>query len=112
MRINLQPPTPGIVSRGIALEGFCSILAGIWGSGTGSTTLTENVHTINITKVANRRAVQLGAVFLIFFSLIGKVLQNPISLNCCQKHKVMFYCCVKLCFVLDAVIIDNILHVS
>ncbi|BFG35615.1 hypothetical protein CerSpe_218890 [Prunus speciosa] len=73
VRINLKPPTPGIVSRGIALEGFCSILAGIWGSGTGSTTLTENVHTINITKVANRRAVELGAVFLIFFSFIGKV---------------------------------------
>ncbi|PRQ48473.1 putative xanthine/uracil/vitamin C permease [Rosa chinensis] len=73
MQINLKPPTRGIVSRGIALEGFCSILAGLWGSGTGSTTLTENVHTINITKVASRRVVELGAVFLIFFSFIGKV---------------------------------------
>lgn len=77
MRINLKPPTPGIVSRGIALEGFCSILAGVWGSGTGSTTLTENMHTVDITKVASRRAVELGAVLLIFFSFIGKV-----------KHKV------------------------
>ena len=76
MQINLKVPTRGIVSRGIALEGFCSILAGLWGSGTGSTTLTENVHTINITKVANRRVVELGAVFLIFFSFIGKVLLN------------------------------------
>ncbi|KAA8546700.1 hypothetical protein F0562_003069 [Nyssa sinensis] len=73
MRINLKPPTPRIVSRGIGLEGFCSILAGLWGSGTGSTTLTENVHTINITKVASRRAMELGAVFLILFSFIGKV---------------------------------------
>ncbi|KAL5753320.1 hypothetical protein ACOSQ2_023827 [Xanthoceras sorbifolium] len=71
--VNSKPPTPGIVSRGIALEGFCSILAGLWGSGTGSTTLTENVHTINITKVASRRAVELGAAFLILFSLIGKI---------------------------------------
>ncbi|KAJ9170434.1 hypothetical protein P3X46_018541 [Hevea brasiliensis] len=71
--INSKPPTPGIVSRGIALEGFCSILAGLWGSSTGSTTLTENMHTINITKVANRRAVVLGAVFLILFSFVGKV---------------------------------------
>lgn len=76
VRINLKPPTRGIVSRGIALEGFCSVLAGLWGSGTGSTTLTENVHTIDITKVASRRVVELGAVFLIFFSFIGKVLQN------------------------------------
>lgn len=73
--VNTKPPTPGIVSRGIALEGFCSILAGLWGSGTGSTTLTENVHTINITKVANQRALVLGAVFLILFSFVGKHLE-------------------------------------
>lgn len=72
VRVNSKPPSPGIVSRGIAMEGFCSILAGLWGSGTGSTTLTENVHTIDITKVANRRVVEVGAVFLIFFSFIGK----------------------------------------
>lgn len=71
--VNSKPPTPRIVSRGIGLEGFCSILAGLWGSGTGSSTLTENVHTINITKVASRRAVQLGAVFMIVFSFVGKV---------------------------------------
>lgn len=54
------------------MEGFCSILAGLWGSGTGSSTLTENVHTINITKVASRRAVKVGALFLILFSFVGK----------------------------------------
>ncbi|CBI35749.3 unnamed protein product, partial [Vitis vinifera] len=70
--VNSKPPTPGIVSRGIGLEGFCSVLAGLWGSGTGSTTLTENVHTINITKMASRRAVELGAAFLIFLSFIDK----------------------------------------
>lgn len=73
LRANLKPPTPGVVSRGIALEGFCSLLAGLLGSGSGSTTLTENVHTIDITKVASRRAVEIGAVFLIFFSFTGKV---------------------------------------
>ncbi|XP_050872356.1 nucleobase-ascorbate transporter 11 isoform X2 [Lathyrus oleraceus] len=71
LRINLKPPTSGVVSRGIALEGLCSILAGLWGSGTGSTTLTENVHTIDITKVASRRVVELGAAFMILFSIIG-----------------------------------------
>ncbi|XP_057759064.1 nucleobase-ascorbate transporter 11-like [Arachis stenosperma] len=73
LQVNLRSPTPGVVSRGIALEGFCSILAGIWGSGTGSTTLTENMHTIDITKVGNRRVVELGAAFLILFSFMGKV---------------------------------------
>ncbi|PON84736.1 Xanthine/uracil/vitamin C permease [Trema orientale] len=71
--VSLKPPTPGIVSRGIALEGFCSILAGLLGTGTGSTTLTENVYTIEVTKVASRRAVEFGALFLIIFSFIGKV---------------------------------------
>ncbi|KAK9670670.1 hypothetical protein RND81_13G216800 [Saponaria officinalis] len=73
LRVNLKPPTPGIVTRGIGVEGFCSLLAGLWGTGTGSTTLTENVHTISITGAANRRAVQFGAVLLILLSFIGKV---------------------------------------
>ncbi|KAG8371198.1 hypothetical protein BUALT_Bualt13G0062100 [Buddleja alternifolia] len=68
-----RPPTHGVLSRGIGLEGLCSILAGLWGTGTGSTTLTENVHTIAVTKVGSRRAVELGACVLIVLSLIGKV---------------------------------------
>ncbi|KAI3508649.1 hypothetical protein L1887_23658 [Cichorium endivia] len=72
-RINTKPPTRGIVSRGIGLEGFCSILAGLWGTGSGSTTLTENTHTVTITKIASRRSVELGAVILILFSFVGKI---------------------------------------
>ncbi|OMO72957.1 Xanthine/uracil/vitamin C permease [Corchorus olitorius] len=30
--VSSGPPTRGVVSRGIALEGFCSMLAGLWGS--------------------------------------------------------------------------------
>lgn len=66
-----RPPTPGVVSRGIGLEGLSSILAGLWGIGTGSTTLTENVHTIAVTKVGSRRAVEFGGCVLIALSLIG-----------------------------------------
>ncbi|TKY48617.1 Nucleobase-ascorbate transporter 12 [Spatholobus suberectus] len=68
-----RPPTPGVLSRGIGLEGLSSVLAGLWGTGTGSTTLTENIHTIAVTKMGSRRAVQLGACFLIVLSLVGKV---------------------------------------
>ncbi|KAG7020789.1 Nucleobase-ascorbate transporter 12, partial [Cucurbita argyrosperma subsp. argyrosperma] len=68
-----RPPSPGILSRGIGLEGLSSILAGLWGTGTGSTTLTENVHTIAVTKMGSRRAVELGACILIVLSLVGKV---------------------------------------
>lgn len=79
-RVNSKPPTRGIVSRGIGMEGFCSILAGIWGTGGGSTTLTENTHTINITNVASRRSVELGAVILIIFSFVGIITIIPFSL--------------------------------
>ncbi|KAF5744817.1 hypothetical protein HS088_TW07G00397 [Tripterygium wilfordii] len=68
-----RPPTPGVLSRGIGLEGLSSLLAGLWGTGTGSTTLTENVHTIAVTKMGSRRAVELGACVLIVLSLVGKV---------------------------------------
>ncbi|XP_028788624.1 nucleobase-ascorbate transporter 12 [Neltuma alba] len=68
-----KPPTPGVLSRGIGLEGLSSLLAGLWGTGTGFTTLTENVHTIAVTKMGSRRAVELGACFLIVLSLVGKV---------------------------------------
>ncbi|KAM7275045.1 hypothetical protein ACFE04_016911 [Oxalis oulophora] len=68
-----RPPTPGVLSRGIGLEGLSSVLAGLWGTGTGSTTLTENVHTIAVTKMGSRRAVEVGACILIVLSLIGKV---------------------------------------
>ncbi|KAK4764261.1 hypothetical protein SAY87_013699 [Trapa incisa] len=68
-----RPPTPGILSRGIGLEGLSSVLAGLWGTGTGSSTLTENVHTIAVTKMGSRRAVEVGACVLILLSLVGKV---------------------------------------
>lgn len=69
-----RPPTPGVLSRGIGLEGLSSVLAGLWGTGTGSTTLTENVHTIAVTKMGSRRAVELGACVLIVLSLVGEYL--------------------------------------
>ncbi|MQM19637.1 hypothetical protein Taro_052644 [Colocasia esculenta] len=68
-----RPPTSGVLSRGIGLEGISSVLAGIWGTGTGSTTLTENVHTIAVTKMGSRRAVEVGAGILILLSFVGKV---------------------------------------
>ncbi|QCD88097.1 solute carrier family 23 [Vigna unguiculata] len=68
-----RPPTTGVLSRGIGLEGLSSVLAGLWGTGAGSVTLTENVHTIAVTKMGSRWAVQLGACFLIVLSLVGKV---------------------------------------
>lgn len=68
-----RAPTPGIVSRAIGLEGLTSVLAGLWGIGTGATTLTENVHTIAVTKMGSRRAVECGACILLVMSVVGKI---------------------------------------
>ena len=69
-----RPPTPGIVSRGIGVEGISTVLAGLWGTGVGSATITENVHTIAVTKMGSRKAVGFGAIVLIVLSLVGKQL--------------------------------------
>ncbi|KAF7031677.1 hypothetical protein CFC21_042970 [Triticum aestivum] len=68
-----RPPTAGIVSRGIGVEGISTVLAGLWGTGVGSATITENVHTIAVTKMGSRKAVGFGAIVLILLSLVGKV---------------------------------------
>ncbi|KAG8078526.1 hypothetical protein GUJ93_ZPchr0007g5165 [Zizania palustris] len=68
-----RPPTAGVVSRGIGVEGVSTVLAGLWGTGVGSTTITENVHTIAVTKMGSRRAVGFGAIVLIVLSFVGKV---------------------------------------
>ncbi|KAF0919871.1 hypothetical protein E2562_032157 [Oryza meyeriana var. granulata] len=68
-----RPPTAGVVSRGIGVEGVSTVLAGLWGTGVGSATITENVHTIAVTKMGSRRAVGFGAIVLILLSFIGKV---------------------------------------
>ncbi|KAJ1286295.1 hypothetical protein BS78_03G342700 [Paspalum vaginatum] len=68
-----RPPTSGVVSRGIGFEGVSTVLAGLWGTGVGSSTITENVHTIAVTKMGSRRAVGFGAILLVLFSVVGKV---------------------------------------
>jgi nucleobase transporter 1/2 len=67
-----RPPTAGIVSRGIGVEGVSTVLAGLWGTGVGSATITENVHTIAVTKMGSRKAVGFGAIVLIVLSIVGK----------------------------------------
>lgn len=67
-----RAPTPGVVSRSIGLEGLTSMLAGFWGTGAGASTLTENVHTIAVTKMGSRRPIEFGACILILLSVVGK----------------------------------------
>ncbi|XP_067124994.1 solute carrier family 23 member 1-like [Centruroides vittatus] len=67
-------PAPPIhaINRGIFVEGIGSVLAGLWGIGSGMTSYSENVGAIGITKVASRRVVQCGALFTILLGCLGK----------------------------------------
>ena len=47
----VQPPPAHAVNRGIATEGFGSILSGLVGSGGATTSYSQNVGAIGFTKV-------------------------------------------------------------
>ena len=64
-------PTETEISRGIGFEGVGCALTGIFG-GFSSTSYSENIGLVGLTKVASRYVVQIGAVILILFGLFGK----------------------------------------
>jgi len=64
-------PTPQEISRGIGCEGIGCALTGILG-GFSSTSYSENIGLVGLTKVGSRYVVQLGAVILILLGLFGK----------------------------------------
>lgn len=47
------PPPLHAINRGIGIEGFGTVLAGLWGSGNGTNTFGENVGAIGVTKVCS-----------------------------------------------------------
>ncbi|XP_064614591.1 solute carrier family 23 member 1-like [Liolophura sinensis] len=72
-RLSGAPPPPDhAVNRGIGIEGVGCILAGAWGSGNGTTSYTQNIGAIGITKVGSRRVVQVGGLIMIVLGCLGK----------------------------------------
>ncbi|XP_052247369.1 solute carrier family 23 member 1-like isoform X1 [Dreissena polymorpha] len=72
-RLSGAPPPPvHAVNRGIGVEGICCVLAGAMGSGNGTTSYSENVGAIGITKVGSRRVVQVGGAIMIVLGCLGK----------------------------------------
>eukprot|EP00878_Enallax_costatus_P011584 GHUV01012092.1.p1 GENE.GHUV01012092.1~~GHUV01012092.1.p1 ORF type:complete len:539 (+),score=86.91 GHUV01012092.1:909-2525(+) len=65
-------PPPAVISRAVALQGASCVLAGMWGTSSGTTAYNENIGAMQITRVGSRRVVQLGAVCAIIMGLIGK----------------------------------------
>ena len=66
------PPTAKVVSKGIGMEGVGCLIAGIFGTGNGTTSYSENIGAIGLTRVGSRRVVQTGAVLMIILAVFGK----------------------------------------
>ncbi|XP_073933005.1 solute carrier family 23 member 1 isoform X4 [Castor canadensis] len=66
------PPPVHAINRGIFIEGICCIIAGLLGTGNGSTSSSPNIGVLGITKVGSRRVVQYGAAIMLVLGTIGK----------------------------------------
>lgn len=64
-------PTAIEISRGIGFEGVACAITGMLG-GFASTSYSENIGLIGLTKVGSRYVVQIGAVILVLLGLFGK----------------------------------------
>ncbi|XP_071492657.1 solute carrier family 23 member 1-like, partial [Diadema antillarum] len=72
-RLSGAPPPPShAVSRGIGMEGIGCVIAGAIGSGNGTTSYSENIGAIGITKVGSRRVIQMGGLLMIILGCLSK----------------------------------------
>ncbi|MFO8192350.1 MAG: solute carrier family 23 protein [Bacillota bacterium] len=60
------------ISRGIGMEGVGCFFTGLFG-GFASTSYTENIGLVGLTKVASRYVVNIAVVILLVLGIIGKV---------------------------------------
>ncbi|XP_063750588.1 solute carrier family 23 member 1 isoform X2 [Eleginops maclovinus] len=67
-----MPPPVHAINRGIFTEGVCCIIAGLLGTGNGSTSSSPNIGVLGITKVGSRRVVQYGAGIMLLLGSVGK----------------------------------------
>lgn len=49
--VGVPPPPKHAINRGIGIEGLGCLLAGAWGTGNGTTSYSENVGALGITRV-------------------------------------------------------------
>ncbi|XP_031563064.1 solute carrier family 23 member 2-like [Actinia tenebrosa] len=68
-----SPPPKHAVNRGIGIEGIGCLLAGLVGSGNGTTSYSENIGAISITRVGSRRVLQYGGIIMVLVGILGKI---------------------------------------
>ncbi|TFG57716.1 MAG: xanthine permease, partial [Spirochaetales bacterium] len=65
-------PTEKMISRGLGAEGLGCLIAGIFQTGNGTTSYSENIGSIGLTRVASRRVIRTGAIIMLVLPLFGK----------------------------------------
>ncbi|XP_026221547.1 solute carrier family 23 member 2 [Anabas testudineus] len=72
-RLSGAPPPPThAINRGIAVEGIGCILAALWGTGNGTTSYSQNIAALGITKVGSRLVLQTTGILMIILGIFGK----------------------------------------
>ncbi|XP_031420402.1 xan_ur_permease domain-containing protein isoform X2 [Clupea harengus] len=73
-RLSGAPPPPKhAINRGIGMEGLGCLLAGAWGTGNGTTSYSENVGALGITKVGSRSVIVASGFLMVVMGIFGKV---------------------------------------
>ncbi|XP_054845212.1 solute carrier family 23 member 1-like [Eublepharis macularius] len=73
-RLSGAPPPPKhAINRGIGVEGIGCLLAGAWGTGNGTTSYSENVGALGITRVGSRIVIVAGGCVMLLTGMFGKV---------------------------------------
>uniref|UniRef100_A0A8D2L0A7 Solute carrier family 23 member 1-like n=1 Tax=Varanus komodoensis TaxID=61221 RepID=A0A8D2L0A7_VARKO len=73
-RLSGAPPPPKhAINRGIGVEGIGCLLAGAWGTGNGTTSYSENVGALGITRVGSRMVIVAGGCVMLLTGMFGKV---------------------------------------
>jgi len=62
----VPPPTEKMFSRGLGAEGLGCAIGALFGSINGSTSYSENIGSIGLTRVASRYVFQLGGALIMF----------------------------------------------
>ncbi|KAM4746984.1 solute carrier family 23 member 1-like [Rhinophrynus dorsalis] len=73
-RLSGAPPPPKhAINRGIGIEGIGCLLAGAWGTGNGTTSYSENVGALGITRVGSRVVIIAGGVLMLLMGMFSKI---------------------------------------
>uniref|UniRef100_F6R532 Solute carrier family 23 member 1-like n=1 Tax=Monodelphis domestica TaxID=13616 RepID=F6R532_MONDO len=71
--VGAPPPPKHAINRGIGMEGLGCLLAGAWGTGNGTTSYSENVGALGITRVGSRMVIIAAGCVLILMGIFGKI---------------------------------------